>query len=378
MRVHAIALTALLAANTLAAQNPPALDRLQATARTDSLDPQAHYQLGLGYLRDRQHDAADSAMRRAAQLDPRMAVARLGISVAQDRNRRYWDGLRRAGGDSAVTREKRNRDAELRRGFMLDPLVDIRVLAFADRERIDLPPDIASGNYAAASFYLQMLEGRLLADRRAGGVRDSLPLWLLWSHGLAAAHAGQPIHSILDLSVLVRRMVAIEASGDSVRAFPLPTNDVRYVLAAVHLRTGNRTQALATFRQVAEQDIGHYMAQVQMARAHEAGQEWSQAIQSWRGAIAANPEDHTLQLDLAASLTNGRFHARAESVLVSYASELERDPRYYYVLGCVRQALNNKAGALEAFRRYLELAPARWSGGIADARRRMQEIEASP
>jgi len=349
----------------------PPLRALEAAARTDSLDPIAHYQLALGYLRERRHTEAETALRRAIGLDPKFAPARLGLAVVQDRHENYWRELKRQGGDSAVITELRSRNAELRRAFMLDPLVDIRVLGFADRRRMDLPPAIATGNYMGANFVMSTVERQLIGRR--GRTIDSLSPGFLWMHGLVSAHAGVFGHAIVDLNASLRGLLRLE-QADSVSPFPLPTNEVRYLLAAVHQRSGNRAQAIALYREVAEHDLGNWMAFVQLARLHEAGEEWSQAITARRSAINSNPEDPTLQLDLAASYLNGRFPARAESLLMDHEAVLATDPRLHYLLGRTRQVLGKRELALASLRRFLEIAPTRWEAAILDARNRIDSL----
>jgi tetratricopeptide (TPR) repeat protein len=352
--------------------NPPSMDSLERSARADSLDADTRYELGLAYLRNHRYNDAETELHVAIRLDPRLAPAHLGLAVVQDQNRDYWNALKHQGGDSAVAREHRDRAQEIRRAFLLDPLVDIQVLAYAEHN--NLPRGMSWGGYESAFLYADALETVLLRRQPAF---DSLPPGLMWMHGLLSAHTGRFDLAIKDEATLVRVLERRETT-DSLRVVPLPTNEVRYLLAAIQQRAGNREQAIALYREVLERDVGNYMAQVQLARVHEDGQEWSQAVAARRAAIAANPDDPTLQLDLAATLIGARFPARAESVLVDAGPTLSRDPRLYYILGRAEQAQNKRDEAREAFQTFLTLAPRRWESAVADARRRIEELSRPP
>jgi tetratricopeptide (TPR) repeat protein len=278
--IRRIALVLLAAAGPLRAQTP-ALDSLRAGIQADSLDPQRHYALGLGLLRERRYDAADSAFGRAIALDPRHASALLGWSVAQDRNTRYWDAIRRRGRDTALAAENRRRDDAFKRAFLVDPFLDILPLAWASRRRAEMP---AIAEYARAYAFVDSVIGYLLGFARGPrAVIDSMPAGLIFSRALLAARVNRLVVARSDIQVLLRRSLARER-GDTVLVTPLPTNELRYLLAAIQQRIGNRDQAMSLYREVATNDLGNFMALVQLARLHEAGQEWSQAVDARRGA----------------------------------------------------------------------------------------------
>lgn len=339
--------------------------------RADSLDPQTHYQLGLALMRQRQFDQADSAFAGAIALDPRMAPALLAWSVVHDRNRRYWDGLRRLGGDSARARESRRRDEAFRRAFMIEPFVDILPLMYADRRRADLPQ---LSDYAQAFHFVDSVMAYALGFARGPrAVIDSMPPGLIFVRALLAARSNQIPKAMGDMLALLRLAQAREG-GDSVTVLPLPTNEFRYLLAALQQRAGNRVQAMSLYREVLEHDVGNYMAHVQLARLHEAGQEWSQAINARRAAVATNPDDATLVLDLAATLTAGRFAARAESILVDVEGRLPSDPRRHLLLARARQAQGKNAEAAVSYETFLNVAPVRWTNERNQARAQLQTL----
>ncbi len=357
------------AVTTSPGQTRPVLDSLLARAARDSLDPASHYHAGLGLLRARRYDDAETAFRRAVALDPRHAPARLGIAVVQDRNRDHWRALRRRGGDSAVTRERGERDAEYRRAFLLDPFADPAPLFYANRH--GAPEDIPS-ELAAAYEALLNLEGLWFGHRNLPS-SDSLPPGLLWLHGLVAAHTGHISHAIVDVNALLRVAQAHE-QRDTIRTIPLRTNDFRYVLASLFVRMGDRTRAIILYREVLANDVGNFMANVRLAEVHAAGQEWSQAINARRAAVAANPDDPTLLVDLAGTLDDAGWHARAESILVDVGPTLPREPRLHYILGRARQAQSKNADARAAYETFLSLAPSRWTDEIADVRQRLAQL----
>ena len=346
---------------------PP--ESLEAHVRLDSLDPVARYELAISYLRRDRYNEAEAALRVAIRFDPRLAPAHLALAVVQDRNRDYWRNLRRQGGDSAVAREHRARREEARRAFLLDPLVDLSVLCFGNKDWYGMPdPDHWAGY---EPMYRDIDFIRTIALSRVQTV-DSLPSGLLWMHGVLSAHTGRFQSAVQDISALLKRLLRLERA-DSLHPIPLPTNEVRYLLAAIQQNAGNSDDAIQLYRQVIENDVGNYMADVQLARVYEESQAWSQAVAARRAAIAANPDDPTLQIDLGASLIGARFPERAESVLVEAGLTLH-DPRLYYVLGRAQEAQHKREEARTSYETFLTMAPSRWAEAIADARRRVKQL----
>jgi Tfp pilus assembly protein PilF len=346
------------------------LDSLEARAARESLDAVAHYQVALGYLQRERFDRADSALRRALSLDPRYADAHLALAVAQDGNRRYWNQLQRRG-DSAVAAERLARASLMRRAFLLDPLVDIRVLAYADQRRGAAHPALREmarqAQLGYGWLYLSLDRAMARELEHHGGLRDSVPPGLLWFHALAGARANQLPAAIQDMAALVRLSAAAQ-HGDSLQAFPLLTNEFRYILAALNQRAGRRTTAFALYREVLEQDVGNFMAYVQLARIHEEGEEWSQALQARRQAVAVNPEDPSLVRDLGMTLSKMQRYAEAESALVRARDLNPLDPVTHYELGLARLFLGNQSDGRASLATFLELAPSRLTAMIADAR----------
>src|SRR5438552_18487190 len=125
---------------------------------------------------------------------------------------------------------------------------------------------------------------------------DSVWDGLLWLHALAAAHSDHLPEAIADAEALLRRNLAHERA-DSTRVTPLRTNEYRYMLAALNQRAGHLDDAERGYEETATNDLGNYMAHVQLARIHEARRDWTHAIAERRAAVNANPADHTLVHD---------------------------------------------------------------------------------
>jgi tetratricopeptide (TPR) repeat protein len=397
MRLLFVALAAPLLTTGLGAQSirvGESVEELEARARRDSTDAAAHYNVALGYLSRRRWNEADSALARALRLDPQFAPAWLARSVVHDRDERFWNDTRRRGpGDSARIAEIRQRVRFERRAYLIDPFVDLRVLGgffrfedyrdaltyyfgrdvgrFSDGMRLGLR-GLVEGNAAAAFDGFEMALG---AWYGMTGVRyrDSVPEYLLFYHGMAAARSSRLPAAIQDFERLVARNIAAETK-DTTRFHPLRTNEYRYVLAALHQRAGDEQQAMQLYREVAENDLGNYMVHVQVARMAEAAGNWEGAITARRAAADINGDDHTMFLDLGQTLARAGRFAAAETALTRAQEMQPLDSRVAYRLGVVQQLLGKREEARHAFERFLALAPSRFTGPIADARQRLAAL----
>jgi len=151
-------------------------------------------------------------------------------------------------------------------------------------------------------------------------------------------------------------------------------NEYRYMLAVLHLRAGDPNEAIRLFQQTLENDIGYYMAHVQMANIYEGNQMWPQAVQARNRAINANPDDVSLVLDLGLTFAKAGQWASAEEPLQRAVLSSPRDARAPYYLGIVEQQLGKAAEARTAFTRFLGLAPSRYERQIADAKQRLAAL----
>ena len=369
----------LLVATPLAAQRvqPRApLRELLARASRDTCDSRALYELAVGYSSARRYDEADSVLRRAIAIDPQLADGFVGVGLVQERNKRFWERVRHLGGSEAVRAEHERRSAMVRRAFLIDPFVDVRLLGLATRQR-------AYGAYFRPAL-LAFFDGDYQTSYRVTstvfeGMRrrvmtaDSIPPDLLWMHALAAARTARHREAITDVETLIR-ITRSRETNDSLHRSPLHTNEYRYLLAGLYQKLRQNTRAIEQYRRVLADDIGNYMAHVQLARIYESERGWFDAVRERRLAAEVSPEDHTLLADLASTLILADRHAEAEEPLLRAHAMEPRYPRTQRLLGIVEQRLGKRDAARAALERYLAIAPASESDAILDARRRLAEL----
>ncbi len=372
--------------------SPPApFDSLVAKAARDSNDATAHYDLALGYWKKKRWEEAERALRTAVAIAPQYPEASLALSVLPvARGEKYWKSLAKTGGKAAVDQALRESENLYRRAFLLNPLVDLRILGrFEGAGRGFQVPgssiftrywwqddldrgitEFSEGHYDRA----EALFGRVFRDPRALGPRVEFPDVLHWFHGLAAAHLGHWDTAIRDFAELSRRGEAREEDG-TVLANPIRINDYRFILATVLYLAGRLDDASAFYRLALEHDLGLYMAHVQLARIAESEQKWDLAIQERQRATEADPDDPSLMIELAAALIKiGR--AQDAASLLRRAVELNpRDARGPYLLGLATLQLGQRDEARAAFTRFLAIAPSRYSDQISEVRDQLAALQ---
>ncbi len=362
------------------------LEELQTDARRDSNDAAAQYMLGLGFWSKKRYDDAEQALRLSVTIEPRFAPGWLALSVLPFARRPKLREEEAKGkvpdGWKPVLEES---DRWRRRAFLIDPLVDLWILSAIDpHQPIGIRivngrmyvvfgnpfADLEQGHYDRAFAFFESA-----MHRPDGSVsRDSIPSPLLWYHGLCAAHLNAFKVAIQDFQVLLDRAVARE-HGDSLLRVPLATNDYRYVLAMMYQRESDWLDAVRLYREALENDLGLYMAHLQLSRVFEARGMFDSAAVESRAAVVTNPEDPTLLLEHGIMLVEAGQLAAAEDSLRRSMQSNPRDARVPYFLGIVQQDLNRPADARESFQRFLSLAPSRFAGKIADAKRRLALLQ---
>jgi tetratricopeptide (TPR) repeat protein len=361
------------------------LEDLEAAAQRDSNDAAAQYNVALGYWSKKRYDDAARALRLAVTIEPMFAQGWLALGCLPYARR---PKLRSEVESRKVPESWKDSVFEaarlMRRAVLIDPLVDLRIFgAIAAEPGVSWPgtallqelfnPFLAfqRGDYALAfgRFDGWIQHG---GKKRMGISRDSIPGWLLLYHGLSAAHLEQYNVAILDFQTLLDRDTA--AVKTSLMIW-LRANDYRYLLGLMHQRAEQWTQAIAMYHEALANDVGLYMAHVQLSKLYEARQLFDSGAAESRAAVVANPEDPTLLLQHGVLLTEGGYLSAAEDTLWRAMIANPRDSRIPYFLGVVEQAMQEKAEARAAFDRFLSLAPSRYERFIEDARARLATLQ---
>ncbi len=380
---------------TVAAQGkidlPVSRAELEHRAKIDSNDAAAHYNLALAYWNDRRWGDVEHQLHAAVALDPRLAVAHLALSqVPEARDPRLLDELGGASGARAdsLRRILADADHEYRLAFLIDPLVDIRILAAAVSSSVSEADARQALGDAFADFYsglINCFEGhypdcesglnRFLADETGGFGKP--PTQVYWFLGLAAAHDAHYDAAISNFQILVDREqdAASKAEQKDVIRVPLRTNEYRYFIASFDHAAGNTEQALSLYQQVAQNDIGLFMAHVRMADIYEAARDYPRAIAERRNAINADPDDGTLQRDLGVTLGKSGDFSGAAAALQAAVTALPRDAESWFWLGLADEQLGSKAAARDAYHHVIALAPSRLAQRVAQARQHLAALQ---
>jgi tetratricopeptide (TPR) repeat protein len=394
-RPVAFAITALVLATVpstpAAAQRfklPTGLKDLEQAAQRDSNDAAAHYNVALAYWNAKRWDDAERELETAVAIEPQFASAHVALSrlpfarrpalydeEAQDRVPDDW---------KAIVEEA---ERHYRQAFLLDPFCDVRSVGAALPEnsilvggRAEFAPEfirdylrglsaLLVGDYDAAYVGLQRAVNTIDGERHP----DRVPPTLHWWRAISAAHTARWDVAEGDLEALIDRLRERE-EGDRLFTLPLHANEFRYVLAVIEDRAGKPDEARQLYQEVLTNDVGLYMANVQLARIHESAGEWGLAIRERQAAVDANAGDPSLLYDLGVTYARGGRWMDAEQTLAAAAEANGRDTRAYYYLGLARSTLSKPAEAREAFERFVALAPSRYATQITDAKRRLAAL----
>jgi tetratricopeptide (TPR) repeat protein len=367
------------------------LSDLESRAKKDSNDAAAHYNVALAYWNAKRWDDVDSALHRAVRLEPEFAAAYMALAALPYARRTQ---LFQEEYEHRVPHEWEAKIDEsermYRRAVMIDPLVEVRIGYVMLPTQNNLPNSLRvlegdwigeywdgeemyfDGKYQEAYVRFQRVYNQL----NAGAHGDRLWNTLLFWHGLAAAHQNQHEEAVKDFQGILDNYLNLEAQAkdSSLQIIPLRTNEFRYILAVMQQRASHFNEAISLYREVAQNDIGLYMAHVRLADIYEDHNMMPQAVAERQAAVTANPEDASLLLMLGKSLARVGQWADAERTLQQAAEANGRDARIAYFLGIVEQQLQKPADAKAAFNRFLSLAPSRYAAQIADAKQRLTAL----
>ena len=400
-RLAPFVLAALLAgvpagADAQGRRGGPGLDSLLARARRDSLDARAAFELGMAWWGRRRYDRADSAFQRALTLAPQYAEPRLAAALLPyGRGQRYLTDLaHRITADSLAALERRW--AALRReAYLLDPLVDPRILrlvpadhlvprrvlgASDDAPLLAPPPlwwegrtkravqELAQGRADRAYALLEEVRG---APRMQQGA--VLPDLFVWYYALAALHAGRFEHAAAAFRELSQRTFRREPDRPD-EVIPGGRAEALYFYGVASLKAQHAEVAAAAFQAAIDADLGLYQAHARLADLHEAAGDLDRALVERTRALEVEPEDGRLHLDLGATLLRARRPTEAEAALAEAARLLPNDPEAQRLLADAALRNGHTERARTALERFLVVAPARAASQVAEARRRLAEL----
>jgi tetratricopeptide (TPR) repeat protein len=368
------------------------LATLVERARVDSNDAVVNYQLGAEYFRQKKWDDAERSWRVSILLAPEYADPLLGLAVLpESRGEGYWRRQVRERGAEYLDSVVQSSMAYMRRAFLADPMVDLSILgefrkppseARLENGVLYIPvhywwmDDFVRGvNELRRGLNPEAYERleKIFADPRVRKDRTDAPNLLLWYHGLASARTGHIGQAGYDFAVLTGRAVEDEKRGDGTW-LPNDTNSYRFLMSLMNFMGGNLPEAIAGFRRALEFDIGLFQANVQLARIYETLGHWDEAIHEREQAIAVNPDDPTLVIDLGATLMKAGRLERAQEVLVQAVELAPRDARAPFSLGLVALQRADSLTARSAFTRFMAIAPSSFSQQIADTRQRLAQL----
>ena len=363
-----------------AAQGPRADDiaLLARKAHADSNDAQAHYALAIAYLERKQYADGEASLHEAIAVDPQFAPGYFFLAaIPRKRPVRHmkinWRGVPlqiTVFGDDSVARESR-RLAHI--AFLLNPMLDL-----GRPERGQIPLTWAGGAAQAMDDYRN---GRFqeASDRlsdlisRSEGKSDSVATMFLWYRALCAAHLSRYDIAIKDVERLRMRAEHDDPRQMLFARTLLSAEDYSFAIAFLHQLAGHQEDAVQTYQEILERNIGVYTAHIRLAEIHELQQDWPLAVAERERAVATNPEDPSLVFDLGATLQRAGRNAEAAQELSRSIELNPRETRAYYALGVAYMALGRSADARAALQQFIALAPSRYQSQIFDAKWRLTQ-----
>lgn len=382
-------LLACLLPGTLAAQRATLtvpLQTIEERVATDSMDPAAHYDLGLAYWLKRRYDEAERHLRRSVAIEPKMAQAWLALSyLPYARRPKLWDEAIKGKVPPDLVASVEEAWRFRSRAFLIDPLVDLKPLALMIPSAASLGLKGNSeavyvyimnglgafwdGQYGRAYSFFQSISGNATDEDR-----KKFASWYLWYEALAAAHANDFDRATANLTLLMRRFESSENVEASAAIAFSTANQYRYALACVLDRAGRAKEAVPLLEEALTLDAGLYMAHVRLANIYADLKRPQASLEERRRAVASNPEDASLLFDLGESLARA---GQAGDAYVALKQAREANPlnvRTLYVLGWAAQQVGKNDEAKDAYQSFLALAPSSYAEQKATATTRLAAI----
>lgn len=367
---------------------PVGLGELEQRVKRDSNDAAAHYNVALAYWNAKRFDDVERELKVALALEPRFAPAHLALAYLPfGRRPRLWGEIYKRNRADSIRQIMTVSHQQERMAFIIDPLVNLAIIG-ATRPGKDVRWDMFEDAHDLYDIYFQgyddIEQGRYddayfnfnrLLEMWRRGPNGSPPEEWIWWRAMAASRIPDKYDIAIDGFRRVLESTQGREESDTVYQIPLNTNEIRYLIATLHQRAGKVREAVSAYREVLQNDIGMYMAHVQLADLFESQRRYGEAIEERRQAANVNPDDPSLLLDLGVTLGKAGLFAEAVEALTEAASGNPRDSRAVFWLGLAELQLNHRDEAKAHFTRFVAMAPSRLAPQVAMARQRLSELQ---
>ncbi len=372
---------------------PKSLSELEKVVRSDSNDHFNHYNVALAYWNAKRWDDVNRELRTAVALEPRFAEAHLALAylpIARGRNLGDLSVMKGKEPSKEIKEAIDQFNHEYRHAFLINPLVDMRIMAVTDRS-----PDYLDMQLVFGEIFAEYVGG--LADCEEGRYADcesrltrvidqiprqpppgnTVPDQAYWFRGIAAAHQAHLDVANADFDILISRDAerVKEAEGKGLIRSPLRTNEYRYFKAVFEHTAGHDDAAVDLLHEVIENDLGQYIAHVRLADIYEVRRIYDKAVDERQAAINVNPEDPSLKLDLGITLGKAGRFVDAEVALMAATAGMPRSTEAWFWLGLAREQLGKKPEARAAYQQVVAVAPVRLQGRVAQAKQHLATLQ---
>ncbi|HWA58619.1 MAG TPA: tetratricopeptide repeat protein [Gemmatimonadales bacterium] len=363
------------------------LGTLEDRVAADSMDPAAHYDLGLAYWLSRRYDEAERHLRRAIAIEPHLAPGYLALAyLPYARRPKLWDEVRKGKVPAELTAAVEEADRFRRKAFLIDPLVDLKPLALM------IPPASSfglKGNSEAVYTYIMNGFGSFwdgqygrayqffheIGGNASEEEHQRFPSWFLWYEALAAAHANDFDRATTNLRTLLARAQSDQNVDAGAAIAFSEANHYRYTLACILDQAGRAREAIPLLEEALTVDAGLYMAHARLAAIYADQKRPQASLEERRRAVAANPDDPGLLFDLGEALARAGQGAEAYAILKQAREANPLNFRTLYVLGWAAQQVGRNDEAKDAYRSFIALAPSSFAEQKATATARLETLQ---
>ena len=340
----------------------------EAAVQRDSNDPVVHFNLGQAYARGGRGQDAKRQYLQAIRIDGQFApaytaLARMTLAggfAFRIRGRYYLIGGRPSSDSALMMRQ---------RAFMLDPIEELRgpdEYAFPPYWRATI--DRAMRHYRDGDYrFARDQFDSVIAKMRAQQDSDPRLISVQWYDLLASVQVNDYPHAIDEGEAMLDRVLRAEAA-DSAHPSERLSHECEWVLAHLNEKAARYQEAERLYRRAVEDNLGQYMAHVELANIYEAENRVEDAVVERQAALAADVGDAAVELQAGLTYQSAGRFAQADTVLRQAIADNPRETRSYYVLGLVDIRLGRTEDAKKFLDQFIALAPSRYTAMLSDAR----------
>ncbi|HEX3074383.1 MAG TPA: tetratricopeptide repeat protein, partial [Ignavibacteriales bacterium] len=344
----------------------------------------AHYNLGIGYLSQKQYPEAITSFKEALKINSHFSQAHFAVYCSELANDEL---LRMETGKEEPSEEYKGKIDSLKVHFEM-AIMSYPFFEWKLAYLLLSPKQYTFDNYTQLmidEYYARFYDGYELfckgdydnAIGKFSSTLDEHPAYrdVRYCRGLAYALKNDYQSAIKDFHVIADSM----ESKNAQKILPIYLNaaEIYFLIGCAQNQLNNLAEAEAAFQKTLIEDYSFYMAHYHLAEIYHKQKRYKDALAELDAGILVDPKDYVMHYNKAVFLFEIKKYNES---LEEYEETIRLNPKHYksrYNAALIYEAMKNYDKALEHYQGFIDGAPLSQAGLVAQIKEKINSLKSN-